>query len=1778
MIYKPTDLSPSAQTFDVEDTPIFFECKVDTSNVQARGFTIKVLDSENKVVFSSIPVEKGNELKALDIKYITIIDDLRTYVNRKFPRYTTGYNLLNTGYNGSYLKIPFSVQFADRADQVDNANTVKNSQILYSAEKPTEDTEESSSGLYRWMEVEGQGVYVPVSIYNGQEYKWSITIYQLENVNGAWSLPNNPLLYDMPLTTGTVLGSNNIRIQSVLSDEIYQDYFIQPVLINELQYDPENPTSWTYTDAGSEAQTINQNNTNRVMVKSYDMTYGYIYPNTGETGFADDMITPDNANGFRIYKRGNDTENLTAYQQVAYVCESSLDSGAYGDWSWDDVLTNPGNSFGRQTYNIETDPSGKYNVPGLDGIILIGNERIILNHQYTGAAYDSDGNYIGSPYNGIFYPQFAVTANTNDQDKVSSYDVTVTWLRTPDADSWGELMTKIVTVTTPGSPYYGQNLQIKDINENADAYGTINETPFLFVPEKPIEIYKNLYNKYQSANSYQKGDIVTYIKTGSYSSYDGSGDYTPGTIVYDENNAYYVCIKANQTESLTNTKYWNPYKTQSYYITKKDAPVNEPVTSSGELNADSWDENPYLGNTGVIFYNNALGSDDPISESTNGRLYIRHFDGLSEGMTLFKNTTDNKQKYVKIKTWNPIYNFITYDELYEFDTYQGYSSSNPSILSIDTDWAPANQVGNGTKYQIKSFFRESDENAFYFYNKPEVGIHYANSKGIDFVEGRVVSGEYAPEKSYPKDTIVSYNNKNDYSSWDEKSAYNYSDKVKAKVDNVDRYYFSLIDNNTHKTSSNDYWVDVTSSLEAISSEDSTVLYVALTNTAQGEAPTGSNIGSVWEQYIGVLFDSEGYVPAQLYSPAKKYDVGTVVLNNGLYYYVERTNENVAIPDNSSDDNIWARVTTQISNGQEYSDKYPAWGYYKEDSSYGDPGRCYTYDSTNNSWVLANGGSIDDQLYFSDGYAYDSSIATDKYTTPIDDADIYQRGQTAYKNGLLYKVIAVSAGHSLNDPTYFSRMDEAKPFTYPKGANGKKAIDSNPRKRYTMGDIVLSESAYASGSNDVKYPLLPDRYYIKINTNNDSSDNIRGYIPDSSNWQTYYGPLFDSSISSNDPYNTVVFDDGLYYIKHNIDSSIDHLLPMSNAPAYISGSSYNKNDIVIYNNNFYICTANNTMTRPGVGVIGWALYPWQIFIPEITERTLTVSADYNQQQNIQWKSAQWFLFDAYGENIIDQSDVFYDGDLSYTFHGLDGRESSASPNKYYIVRLILETYAGYRCIIDSTIETMFTVQEIPAKGLVSLTFDCDTTSVITTVTKESGFIIPSPASTATVEYDDADNGSMHISGKMEYKKVAVSIEDAVSLDQAGDIDTAAERFILQSKQTIDTTRYAGDLISIESKPSNDTTGDFAIRVEEVLKADSKEYPNDNVLKSSARIIVNPDKDNLKWVANEGASNAEGFMTVLLNDGSIEDPDGNISYKTLTGNDREFITIPVYQKEGFNVSSYDTTNYLPVSYETVKISVSSEDNSNTYFNVDFFDGTNHFNIYSPSDFSSTEMPSNKTIKQIVPPVVSYEAFKNIPIGEGSFDTVFEAATIGVSSNNDDASTEVFVNAKTSALWSDYIHVVPIGTKIGRTYDGNSDTNTDYYTQKNVQTQYGWVWSDSSQGNDSVWSDGDYIEDYHGYKDLLGSITVNGTVVESIYFDSSTEEGNGNYDPTYSTTFFKRQEKLDNRLIEREYLKDTIFTFDVDLTMDGDGYISPTLQEYGDGDPDTPVSVKAYVTKNT
>lgn len=292
-IYKPTDCMPSGDSFDINDMPIFVECKIDTNNAIVNAYSLEFFDENNERIFPA----PGEDAHSID--HITLIEDLRSFFNDYFSNYGKGYTNLNTGLNGSYLKIPilFSISY-------DSYHTFANN-----------------------VPSRGAG-----GLNNGSKYRWRITLYQkmgkTSNPQYQPIYPDEEIFYDMVLTSGKVLGSTNERIQTALvtDDEevvnglVLIDKYIQPVSIPGLQYNPSEPKAWSGNTANITSTT------SRVVVENYDDIYGHIYPSkAGGNSFGPEDITQFAANGFRIYKNGNNPENLGVKDKVYSVINYPVD-------------------------------------------------------------------------------------------------------------------------------------------------------------------------------------------------------------------------------------------------------------------------------------------------------------------------------------------------------------------------------------------------------------------------------------------------------------------------------------------------------------------------------------------------------------------------------------------------------------------------------------------------------------------------------------------------------------------------------------------------------------------------------------------------------------------------------------------------------------------------------------------------------------------------------------------------------------------------------------------------------------------------------------------------------------------------------------------------------------------------------------------------------------------------------------------------------------------------------------------------------------------------------------------------------------------------------------------------------------------------------------------------------------------------------------------------------------------------------------------------------------
>ena len=143
-VFKPTNCLPYLTAFDItylDEGPIYFQCKIDTSNTKIDGYAITIYDSDNNQVF---PFGEKNAID--NISYIKDLNADTQKVGSVIE--TNGIADLNTGLNGTYLKIPFVVKQSDFNDLSKTMTTIINNMVYYdSADKKVKDKKANTIAL-----------------------------------------------------------------------------------------------------------------------------------------------------------------------------------------------------------------------------------------------------------------------------------------------------------------------------------------------------------------------------------------------------------------------------------------------------------------------------------------------------------------------------------------------------------------------------------------------------------------------------------------------------------------------------------------------------------------------------------------------------------------------------------------------------------------------------------------------------------------------------------------------------------------------------------------------------------------------------------------------------------------------------------------------------------------------------------------------------------------------------------------------------------------------------------------------------------------------------------------------------------------------------------------------------------------------------------------------------------------------------------------------------------------------------------------------------------------------------------------------------------------------------------------------------------------------------------------------------------------------------------------------------------------------------------------------
>lgn len=329
--------------------------------------------------------------------------------------------------------------------------------------------------------------------------------------------------FDMIIGSGSIIGSTKERLQTYISDNIYNDYFVQLYYAEDFIINSDDLSI-------SSIGTTQQIGT-RVRIKDYDSYLGHIYPQTGQYGFSDNDI--ENSNVLQIFKMSNNQNDLGAKDLISF-CASNMFIPKY----WNTSVSNESVSAAEQIFyigvsNTITDKAEitnqvtiyanypfsfvaakeknteqqVYIYDGSKNIfnIQFNQTRVLLNAQNNNNEIDIDstngifGRIINdftpnisssSRYNGIFVPELT-KVYTDENHKINIvgdnendyYPVHITWRRSSDANTYGVLVNKIVldtlSITTIYDEFSGKNIQASDNSSS----GSINYTDIKFIEE-----------------------------------------------------------------------------------------------------------------------------------------------------------------------------------------------------------------------------------------------------------------------------------------------------------------------------------------------------------------------------------------------------------------------------------------------------------------------------------------------------------------------------------------------------------------------------------------------------------------------------------------------------------------------------------------------------------------------------------------------------------------------------------------------------------------------------------------------------------------------------------------------------------------------------------------------------------------------------------------------------------------------------------------------------------------------------------------------------------------------------------------------------------------------------------------------------------------------------------------------------------------------------------------------------------------------------------------------
>lgn len=642
-IYKPSNCQPFLNSVDLTQNQ-YFQCEINTSNVEVTGYKIQITDNNNDIIFTGL----------------------------NYSPIPNGTNYSNTGLNGSIFTAQLLVRYEEK--NLPNATNPQYWNQIYYWTQAMEGAV-VTPGYYVVTNSTAANGWSKITAYpfkNGglnQPYRWSVTFAQGNIWNGKIVQRPSNEWYDMLVTTGTVIGSTPNRIQSFPSTEIRSDYYIQ-----------------LYTSQEGPNNSIGA----RTLILRKDASFGYIYPR--ENVFTEEQI--ENANYFQVYKDTNDENVVDARRIVNWLMNRSSNSSSVANW-WKGKLVELGISGGtpvtitqlstsntvndyyltqilslpegvnvpQEAVNIIPTLSVYCNASSLQGQLAENDRAINIGTDLFLAVAEANDeqseiialvdevpgdSYLGSKFNGVLtYVGTALGPNSNQ--------LTIKWQRPARARNLANYINYRWFVTQTQQNY-------EDPSLTSGSTGQLNEFPLKFQKETPIKLNEDNTWGEIFKNKVVEGIATTYIRpfTGLKSEMlfqytNSSGELQSASIMEVNEETWSIKYNTDETEPLSPDEV--NYKISTYFKNSDENPFYAYDTPQLKMSIPpQWVteyREPEKDSSGEIINKDPYGFDPSLSIDAMTDWYSGNVWGTrEEGAYLTKGSDGND-------TWVIPFRFIT---------------------------------------------------------------------------------------------------------------------------------------------------------------------------------------------------------------------------------------------------------------------------------------------------------------------------------------------------------------------------------------------------------------------------------------------------------------------------------------------------------------------------------------------------------------------------------------------------------------------------------------------------------------------------------------------------------------------------------------------------------------------------------------------------------------------------------------------------------------------------------------------------------------------------------------------------------------------------------------------------------------------------------------------------------------------------------------------------------------------------------------------------------------